>query len=273
MKLNIPSESSHKKVGRSRVIEGFELAEIAYEPRLEIPRHVHKDAGFCLVLQGSYTENYNRRALACKARTVTFSPAGEWHSNQFYDLGSQCFIIEIDDKRLRHVSEYGITLDRPVGQVGGSLTWLATKLYKEFQEDDDASTLSIEGLALEMIAETSRRLNPVKSSQIPRWLRQARDILHERFSERLTLSDVARPVGVHPIYLAALFRQHYHCTVGEHIRRLRIEFACREIAATDIPLAQIALAAGFAHQSQFSRTFKRLTGLTPAQYRSTFRAP
>lgn len=272
MKRTLSSEPYYKKVGRSRAVDGFELAEITYGPRLEIPGHTHNNAGFCLVLQGSYTENYHKKALACRARTVTFSPAGEWHSNYFYESGSQCFTIEIDHKWLRHVGEYGITLDRPVGHLGGSLTWLATKLYLEFQEDDDASILSIEGLALEMMAETSRRLNPRQARRVPLWLRQARDILQDRFSERLTLSDIARPIGVHPVHLAAVFRQHYHCSVGEHLRRLRIEFACREIAATDSPLAQIALAAGFAHQSQFSRTFKRLTGQTPAQYRSTFRS-
>lgn len=271
MKLNLPSEPRRGKVGRRRVVDGFELAEISYGPRLEIPRHEHKDAGFCLVLQGSYTENYNRKALACRARTVTFSPAGERHSNYFYDSGSRCFTIEIDARRLRHVSECGITLDSPLGHNGSSLTRLATKLYTEFREDDDASTLSIEGLALEMIAETSRRLNPRQARKVPRWVRQARDLLHDRFSERLTLSLIAAPLGVHPVHLATVFRQHYRCTVGEYIRRLRIEFACREIAATDAPLAQVALAAGFAHQSQFSRTFKSLTGLTPAQYRSTFR--
>jgi AraC family transcriptional regulator len=78
---------------------------------------------------------------------------------------------------------------------------------------------------------------------------------------------------VHPVYLACAFRRHYRSTVGEYVRRLRVEFACRELSATRAPLAQVALAAGFADQSQFSRTFKRVVGLTPTEYRKMFRAP
>ncbi|MDQ3918885.1 MAG: AraC family transcriptional regulator [Acidobacteriota bacterium] len=124
---------------------------------------------------------------------------------------------------------------------------------------------------LEMLAETSRETLQMKEGARPRWLSRAREILQERFSERVTLTRLAADVGVHPAYLAVAFRRHHQCGIGEYLRRLRVEFACRELSGTDAPLAEIALDAGFSHQSHFSRTFKRHTGLTPAQYRSAFR--
>jgi AraC-like DNA-binding protein len=69
------------------------------------------------------------------------------------------------------------------------------------------------------------------------------------------------------------FRKHYDCTIGEYPRRLRSEFACREIAVSDAPLVEIALSAGFANQAHFTRTFKRLKGITPTEYRSIYRTP
>ena len=77
---------------------------------------------------------------------------------------------------------------------------------------------------------------------------------------------------MHPVHLAREFRRFQRCTIGEYIRQLRIERACRQLHASDEPLATIASAVGFSDQSHFSRTFKRLIGMTPAGYRATFAA-
>ena len=54
---------------------------------------------------------------------------------------------------------------------------------------------------------------------------------------------------------------------GEYVRRQRIALACRSLAESDMPLADVAIEAGFADQSHFTRTFKRQLGVTPAAYR------
>jgi AraC family transcriptional regulator len=73
------------------------------------------------------------------------------------------------------------------------------------------------------------------------------------------------------VHLARTFRRHYHCTVGEYMRQLRVNFACRQLREGSRPLMEIALAVGFSDQSQFSRTFKRVMGLTPAAFRAATR--
>lgn len=136
---------------------------------------------------------------------------------------------------------------------------------------DTAASLIIEGLTLEILAETARHSAQNVERRIPLWLKRAKDLLHARFAEHLTLEQIASEVGVHPIHLASVFRQKYHCTVGEYIRGLRIEYSRHEIEKGETPLAIIALEAGFANQGHFSSTFKRLTGFTPASYRNSFR--
>jgi len=121
-----------------------------------------------------------------------------------------------------------------------------------------------------MLAEVSRCQVKVSNSQPPRWLGQALDLLREQYSEPLTVGHIATSVGVHPVYLARGFRRFCRCTIGEYIRQLRIEHACRELCSSDISLAAIASDAGFSDQSHFSRTFKRFMDMTPAQYRRAF---
>src|SRR5262249_59202959 len=91
----------------------------------------------------------------------------------------------------------------------------------------------------------------------PRWLARVRDILHEGFARSPTLGELAERAGMHPVHVATAFRQHYGCTVGAYLRRRRVECACRQLTTSAAPLAEIALTAGFADQSHFSRVFKR----------------
>ena len=78
----------------------------------------------------------------------------------------------------------------------------------------------------------------------------------------------------HPVHLVAVFRRYMHCTPCDFLRRLRVEFAAGQLLRTRMPLVEIALQAGFTHQSHFCRVFKTITGMTPSAYRELFaRAP
>jgi AraC-like DNA-binding protein len=95
------------------------------------------------------------------------------------------------------------------------------------------------------------------------------ELLRSRFQDPPTLAELARGAGVHSVHLATAFRRHLGCTPGEYVRRCRVEFACRRLV-TGTPLAELALDAGFAHQSHFCRVFKTVTGMTPTVYRQLF---
>ncbi|MDT4898528.1 MAG: AraC family transcriptional regulator [Acidobacteriota bacterium] len=273
MGWNASSSMEHNgEIIDSKLIAGFHLTETAYAPRVKVPSHSHRYACFCFVLQGTYTETYRGKTIECRPSHLVFRPAEEMHADHFGDRGVRCFIIEVETQWLMSLRERSIGMDKPASFQSVSLAWLAMKLRSESRQADAFTSLAVEGLMLEMCAEIARRSSKTSERQPPRWLNQAKEILHENFTEQMTLSDIAESVGVHPVYLAGVFRQHYHCTIGEYVRRLRIEFASRELARTAAPLIDIALASGFAHQSHFSRTFKRLTGLTPAQYRAATRS-
>jgi len=258
---------------RSRKVACFDLSERIYPPGYKTPRHSHGRALFCFVIQGDYTETYGTRTRECKSSNLLFHPAGELHAEHFHEAGGRSFIIEIEQPWLERVREQCTIEDRSADFSGGEIELLGRKLYKEFALSDDASTLVIEGLMLEMVGEASRRGPADAAGRRPRWLRQAKELLRERFAERLTLADVAKTVGVHPVHLAQTFHKSYSCTVGDYVRQLRIEYACHELATSDLPIVAIALAAGFCDQSHFTRTFKRCVGVAPSHYRESLGVP
>lgn len=262
---------SYGKVLKSFDTAGFIMTEVAYAARGTLSEHSHENAIFCFVLQGTYIESDNKQEMQCKPLTLTFRPPGELHRDTFHNQEVRVFTIEIPPRWIERLRQDSIHLGRSINFQGGLITRLSERLVKEVHRMDTAASLIIEGLTLEIMAETARHATQQIERTIPYWLKQAKDLLHARFAENLTLEQIASEVGVHPIHLASVFRQKYHCTVGEYIRGLRIEYACREIEKGELPLALIALEAGFANQGHFSGTFKRLTGLTPVSYRNSFR--
>jgi AraC family transcriptional regulator len=271
MSMQLPPGSYYGETLRSRKVANFELSERVYSPGYQTPEHTHKRALFCFVMQGNYTETYGGKTRECKSSTLLYHPPEELHSERFHETGGRSFIVEIAPGWLTQIRRDLTVMDNPTGFQGGIFEFLAWKLYREFDQLDGAAPLIIEGLMMEILGETVRHSATKDRQSLPRWLQQAKDILHASFTENLTLADIARTVGVHPVHLAQTFHKTYRCTVGDYVRKLRIEYACHELATSDKPIVDIALAAGFCDQSHFTRMFKRAIGAAPSQYRESLR--
>lgn len=258
---------SQAEVLQIRETAGLRLAEANHRSGTSLARHSHNCSGFCLLLQGCYEENWRSDVILRRPGTLLFVAGGELHSSRMRRGGIRFLSIEMTPHWLQRVNGHSKFL-RGLSQFdGGSLPWLAMRLYREFRCGDDLALLAMEGLVLEMLAGVIRESNRAVEESAD-WLKSATDFLHDRFDQPLALSDVAKAADVHPVSLARAFRRRHHCTVGDYIRRLRIEFACRKLSRSDAPLVEIALSAGFSEHSHFSRTFKQVTGLTPSDYRS-----
>ena len=247
----------------------FILKELVDRTEDEVPRHIHEDAHFLFIIDGLYITSARGVGNLCSSATLIFNPPGTTHHDRFHKRGGRFFTVSLTSETLGRLQSPTNLTDHPVGFSGGEVSWLGSKLYKEFQNPDEVSAVVMEGLALELLGCTLR--SRVRLPSPPGWLQLAHQLIHDRFTEPLTVSEIAQTVGAHPVYVARVFRKHYRLTIGEYLRRLRVEFACRQIQLTDVPLSHIAAAAGFYDQSHFTRTFKRLTGMTPTEYRAVSR--
>jgi AraC family transcriptional regulator len=263
-------QSSDGVTAKTCRINGLNLSEVAYPTKLSQPRHSHKFASFSFVMAGSYLEKLNRRSFLRKSSTVVLHPPEESHAVNF-ETNVRILSVEFDFKRLAVVREHSAVLDESSSHQSENINHLGHRIYQEFQRADDFSALAIEGLILEILAEASRRRAASSENDFPRWLEQTREFLHENFADSFFVEDIARVAGVHPVHLSRVFRRKFGCTIGEYVRRLRVEFANRQILATEKPLSEIALAAGFADQSHLNKTFKSVFGLTPAEQRKVAR--
>jgi len=259
--------------GTTREIAGFKLTETLYPAGLKMAAHSHDPAYFSLVLRGAYTEMCGKVTRTCGPSVLVFHPPDQSHAVSFHDKEVGIFRVEIRSEWLARLHTATTALMNSSRDFqGGPTHALAMRLYREFQREDEFSALAVEGLMLEIIAEASRSASQSPERKKPRWLHQVREILHSGCPVSPTVTSLAEAVGLHPIYLARAFRKHYGCTVGEYVRRLRIEAACKEISVSQKSLSEIAVASGFYDQSHFSNAFKRYMGVTPAQYRARLRS-
>ena len=143
-------------------------------------------------------------------------------------------------------------------------------MYREFREGDKFSALVLESIATELLIAASRQVTRGREVQPPQWLKKTKEILHTNFTEPPSLTYLAKAVEVHPTHLARVFRQFERCTVGDYIREVRINYARQRMLESNDSLVEIALAAGFADQTHFTRSFKRVTGMTPREFRRLF---
>lgn len=253
-------------------VAGFVVSETIYGLGVAIPRHVHEDDGyFNLVLKGGYKEFSGRKTEEFTAPTLLFHPPGVTHANKFHAKNSRLFHVRFSATWLSRLRDHVRLPDTSALFEFGWANQLATRVYAEFKSCDEVAPLTMEGLILEMLAETSRTTSRNGNAGRPRWLQLAVELLHDKFNTSLTVAEIAAVVGIHPVHLSRTFRLHFHCTAGEYIQKLRIEFAARRLSTTKDSLAQIASEAGFSDQPHFSRTFKRLTRTTPAAYRKFFK--
>jgi AraC family transcriptional regulator len=265
-----PKNFTHGAILRWRTVGGLLLAEVQYEPGQRVHRHVHAHARFVLVLAGAITEIRGDETQTHGSSTLLFRRAGEPHSYVVSRAGATCLIVDVDDGWHARARLHAPVLEQSAAFRGGFVVHLGHRLHGEFRLRDEVSRLAIESIALGVLAEASRRAAKPLERPVPAWLRQARALVEAHFAEPLPLAGVARRVGVHPVHLARTFRRVHQITFAGYVRHVRVEFARRELAASEAPLGDIAVAAGFCDQSHFSRLFKRYTGLTPAEYRLTF---
>lgn len=246
------------------------LCEVYYAPNLRQPKHTHRFASFSFILCGNYAETVNSRTHSRRDSTVVFHPPEESHAVVF-ENEVRILSVEVNFERLAQLQKHSVIFNDSTSRRSEEINLLGNKIYREFHQMDAFSMLAIEGLILELLAEASRRMIDAGERRIPRWLNQTKEFLNENFAESATIEQLARLADVHPVYLSRVFREKFGCTIGEYVRQRRVEFAARQIAASETPLCEIAHAAGFADQSHLNKTFKSVFKLTPAEYRRTFR--
>lgn len=121
------------------------------------------------------------------------------------------------------------------------------------------------------IADAAPFKMPARGGLPPRALRKVREYVLAHMEEGISIQVLASIVGLSRFHFTRAFKQSEGVTPHRFLLHCRVKRVQELLAATELPLSEIALAAGFSDQSHCSRRFRELVGITPSRYRWSMR--
>lgn len=225
--------------------------------------HCHENPHLSFVLQGGGIEKRKRSEFERFPGQVMFFHAGEWHQCINKLFPAKNINLEIEPAFLQNNGVTESAINSAISK-NPKAKFNMLKVYKELLAEDVFSGSSIKMLLLNLICSNPK----IEAGHAhPAWVDTLYALLNDRWNEQLTLKDLSDAANVHPITISKYFPRYFNCTLGEYMRRLKIEKSLQLIKANTLSLTAIAYECGFSDQSHFTRTFKHLTGFLPHHYK------
>jgi AraC family transcriptional regulator len=238
-------------------LDGIAVTETVYTKKVSESWHYHVNNHISYILQGGNREQRkNQEAQAIPGNLLVY-PSGLLHRNLNTAYPSKNINLEVDDKfLLEHELKFSIS-------PCVNLKFLVLKVYKECLISDNDSATSIKALVLNVFTSFQEKHECIS----PKWVALIAEVLHDRWNENVSLTELSNELKLHPVTISKSFPKHFHCTLGEYSRKIKIGKAISLIKHSNKSLTEIALECGFFDQSHFIKTFKDVTGFTPKDYR------
>lgn len=225
--------------------------------------HYHENPHLCFLLQGSDVEIRNNLSYQRNTGDIYFYNAGEKHASVSRQGISKNINIEFGEKFLQKYRLSESQIAKAV-QNNQDSRFYVLKIQQEILIGDDCSQPTIKSLLLNLV-DSSKSLN----ENAPNWIKNLDELLNDRWNEPLTLEEIATAIGKYPTSVSKFFPKYFYCTLGEYLRKIRINKSIHFIKNTNLSLTEIAFYCGFADQSHFTRNFKKFTGFLPKEFRQT----
>lgn len=243
-----------------------QLAEYRYTADNALPAHSHLAVGLNYFETGGATEVVNRETREVMRHSAMLYPSRFSHAVTRYHGDTRLLHMDIDRQ---WVDAAGLSAELPGRSEvarGECVRRLGLRLREELDQADRFRPLILQAITIEFLVHFARSLRKAVDFRAPAWLERVVARLHDELDRGFTLDDLAREADVHPVHLARTFRRVQGESISAHLRRLRIEKACSLLRCDYASLADVAQQLGFADQSHFTRTFRRVTGTTPSRF-------
>lgn len=250
-------------------------------------RHNHTWFEISTVLGGSGTYNVGGKEFPISAGDIFIFCSNEQHC--ITDVNSELKILNthFEPSYIKAGGADGLSAahqsfcfchspefeNRIPAEKGEKIRSLLLNIKDELTDSDGEYSLAVKAMLNLIIVSLIRDFNfcdtTPESTHGFKGIMRAITYIDRHLTEPLSLEDIADVAGISPTYFSCLFKKLCQVNLWDYIISKRVEKAAYLICdeENEQTVLQIALACGFNSTASFNKQFKRVTGLTPTQYR------
>lgn len=224
--------------------------------------HYHQNPHYSHILYGGSQEISKNRIQVQQPGEGLYYYPGIAHQNIHYRVDTKIFNLEIESAFFQ---KYLLEIPAEAAMFSENQQLNASGLVRILREHlfhDDQSALAIHQLTVELVTHSADN-----AGQRPGWVKKIRPLLYDTWNQDISLQALAKLLDIHPVTLSKYFSKYFHCTLGEYRRRIKVEKALTLIRQGKYSLTDIAYLCEFSDQAHFTKTFHRITGFLPKQYK------
>jgi len=264
-----------------------EWNQYGYNPQLDLefyravciqhgfPLHMHDYYVICFIEQGLQSFSHHRiKHLTPPGGLIVLNP-GDDHTGEPAD--NKGFEYRALYPTPRHMEEAVFEMTGVTGKLPmfSNVRIDDPELVKSFRAlhlslNRETAPIERESLLITALTQLIMRYSEIYAPSITvkkdhHAVQQACRYMHDHAAEGLTLTEIAKQVGLSRFYFLRVFRDEIGMPPHAYLESVRINKS-KQLLETGLPLNQIAIETGFSDQSHFTNCFKRQLGVTPGQY-------
>ena len=237
-------------------------------------RHSHETFSIGLIDSGASTYVNADHQCRIEAGTLVLMNPGDVHAcNPIQNQPWAYRMLYVDAGWLSQLQDHlgmggaGFRCFAPI-LTHDPLLQIGFRRFHAVLTDNSVELLQKEGAAVSFFSELHERLGlSVAAPVSDRKLQRAAEFIADNYRRSLKLDEISHMAGVSPSSLIRAFKKHFGMTPHAYLTNRRVQFARAELRRGQ-PIADAALAAGFADQAHLQRAFKQLLAATPGHYRN-----
>lgn len=272
----------------SKYPKGFSLRFWYNTQYINFSNHWHTALEIIMPLEDEYTVLIQQQEYLLNQGDIFVIPAGSVHSLHCPKSGARfIYILELDF--FSHLPGFNYILSllgQPIhihndmdSDFYKAEASLMMELAEHYWGNSITKEMNIYSCLLSFFAKIGENavntITPTsgtsaKANALINRLSMVLDYLDTHYSENITLEEVASLACFSKFYFTRLFKQYTNQTFYDYLSTKRIKAAEQMLIVPNIPITEISLKSGFSSLSSFNRTFKRLKGCSPSEYRTLY---